>query len=93
MIKSITTTFTEFEMAAFIEGAIKKAIDSIPTVIKAEIINRNELCKRLDISEPTVIKWEKEGLIPSFSIGSSVRYNWHTVLEALQKKKGGTARC
>lgn len=89
MVQSITTTFTESEMAAFMEGVFNRAINSIPTTIKAEIINRNELCKRLDITEPTVIRWEKKGLIPSFSIGSSVRYNWHTVLASLEKKKGG----
>lgn len=54
-----------------------------------EIIGRDELCKRLNITEPTCIRWEKKGLIPSFRIGSSCRYNWPKVIEALESKKGG----
>ena len=53
----------------------------------AEIIDRTELCKRLAITEPTAIRWEKKGKIPCFRIGSSVRYNWHTVIETLEGKK------
>lgn len=58
----------------------------LPT-IQAEIINRDELCKRLDITEPTAIRWEKKGKIPSLRIGSNVRYNWQKVIEALENKK------
>jgi predicted DNA-binding transcriptional regulator AlpA len=55
----------------------------------AEIINRDELCKRLDITEPTCIRWEKKGKIPRIEIGSAIRYNWPKVIEALESKKGG----
>jgi len=55
-----------------------------------EIIDRAELCKRLNITEPTAIRWEKKNLIPCFRIGSSIRYNWPKVIEALEgKKKSG----
>ncbi len=53
-----------------------------------EIIDRAELCKRLAITEPTAIRWERKGVIPCFRIGSSVRYNWQSVVEALENKKG-----
>jgi predicted DNA-binding transcriptional regulator AlpA len=58
--------------------------------LQPEIINRDELCKRLAITEPTAIRWEKKGTIPSFRIGSNVRYNWPKVIETLesQKQKG-----
>jgi predicted DNA-binding transcriptional regulator AlpA len=58
-----------------------------------EIIGREELCKRLAITEPTVIRYEKKGKIPRLSIGSSIRYDWGAVIEALEKqanKKGGS---
>jgi hypothetical protein len=56
-----------------------------------EIISRAELCKRLNITEPTCIRWEKKGVLPCFRIGSSIRYNWPKVIEALEnKKKGGS---
>ena len=54
----------------------------------SEIINREELCKRLNITEPTCIRWEKKGVLPCFRIGSSIRYNWPKVIEALENKKG-----
>ena len=51
------------------------------------IINRAELIKRLDITEPTVIRYEKKGIIPSIRIGSAVRYDYDKVLQALETKK------
>jgi excisionase family DNA binding protein len=52
-----------------------------------EIIDRQELCKRLNITKPTAIRWEKKGKIPSMRIGGNVRYNWPTVIEALERRK------
>ena len=52
---------------------------------QSEIIDRGELCKRLAITEPTVIRWEKKGKIPALRIGSNVRYNWPQVIESLSK--------
>jgi excisionase family DNA binding protein len=52
----------------------------------AEIISREELCKRLNITRPTAIRWEKKGKIPSIKIGSACRYNWPKVVAALEKK-------
>lgn len=51
-----------------------------------EIINTEELCRRLDISEPTAIKWRRRKKIPSFTIGSAVRYNWPAVVKFLESK-------
>jgi excisionase family DNA binding protein len=65
------------------------AINPPATQQSIEIINREELCRRLAITEPTAIRWEKKGKIPSIRIGSSVRYNWYAVIEALENKKGG----
>lgn len=50
-----------------------------------EIIDRKELMKRLNITEPTVIRWAKKGTIPEIHIGSNVRYNWPTVVKELEK--------
>ena len=61
---------------------------TVSTAPPAEIISRYELCKRLDITEPTCIRWEKKGVLPCFRIGSSIRYNWPKVIEALENKKG-----
>ena len=54
---------------------------AIPAI---EVIDRAELCRRLDISEQTVITWEKRGKIPCLRIGGAVRYNYPKVIEALE---------
>lgn len=52
---------------------------------QSEIIDRDELCKRLSITPQTCIKMEKRGKIPSIKIGSAVRYDYHKVIHALEK--------
>lgn len=54
-----------------------------------EIIDRKTLIARLDISEPTAIRWQQKGKIPYLKIGSAIRYDWHSVVEALTVKGGG----
>ncbi len=51
-----------------------------------EVIDRAELCKRLAVTEPTVIRWAKKGRIPEVRIGSCVRYNWPAVVKSLETK-------
>lgn len=68
---------------------LKEKVSSLPLVAATtppEIINTEELCKRLDISEPTAIKWRRKKLIPSIQVGSSVRYNWPAVVLVLERK-------
>lgn len=68
---------------------IKANVAAIPqpqAAPAAEIINTEELCRRLDITEPTAIKWRKRKKIPSFMIGSAVRYNWPEVVKFLETK-------
>lgn len=76
----------EFEI--LVENSLRRVFteQTSSTSPQTEIIGRNELCKRLAITEPTAIRWEKKGKLPSFRIGSSVRYNWHTVIDVLEKK-------
>ena len=56
-----------------------------PQVI--EIITQDELCKRLMISKPTIIRWVKKKKIPTIRIGRSVRFNWQSVIEELESQK------
>jgi excisionase family DNA binding protein len=59
---------------------------STPGITPPEIIDRKELCKRLAITEPTVLRWQRKGKIPAMHIGSAVRYNWSAVVESLESK-------
>lgn len=81
------TQITPPELEAIIENSLKKILNNSTPQQTSEIIGRNELCKRLAITEPTAIRWEKKSLIPCFRIGSSIRYNWPKVIEALENKK------
>jgi len=63
---------------------LKRTLIEAKIISPPEIIDRAELCKRLGITEPTVIRWEKRKRIPSFRIGSAVRYNWISVVKTLE---------
>jgi len=58
-----------------------------PSPQTVEIITQDELSKRLMISKPTVIRWVKKKKVPSIRIGRSVRFNWQSVINALEGKK------
>ena len=67
-------------------NTLQSSVDSLVIPgesVKPEIIDRRELCKRLAITEPTAIRYEKKKKIPSFRIGSHVRYNWPSVCNAM----------
>ena len=86
------TQITPPELESLIENSLNKILNSKPQQIISEIIDREELCKRLAITEPTVIRYERKGKIPRLNIGNSVRYNYPAVIEALEAaahKKGG----
>jgi excisionase family DNA binding protein len=62
-------------------------ISANPPPGAVEIITQDELCKRLMISKPTIIRWAKKKKIPLIRIGRSVRFNWQKVIEALESQK------
>ena len=86
------TQITPHELGSLIENSLNNILSSKTQHVTKEIIDREELCKRLAVTSPTVIRWEKKGKIPRLMIGSSIRYNWPAVIEALESqanKKGG----
>lgn len=58
---------------------------------KLEILTGEELCKKLGVTIQTLIRWRHKGKIPFMRIGSSIRYDFIKVLEAIEvtKKRGG----
>ena len=70
------------------------AIENMPEsnqTPQPEIMTGEELCKKLDVTIQTLIRWRHKGKIPYLQIGSSIRYDFNKVLDALEvtKKKGG----
>ncbi len=88
------TELTVESLSEIIERSVYKALEGKQATgadqktTQCEIIDRAELCKRLSITEPTVIRWEKKGKIPCLHLGKSVRYKWEEVITALEKKGG-----
>lgn len=74
------------ELLGAIRAIIQEEISKTPTT-PIEIIDREELMKRLGLTEPTIIRYEKRGKIPSIRIGTSVRYNWYSVVTSLENPK------
>ena len=69
------------------------AIENMPESNQApqpEIMTGEELCKKLGVTIQTLIRWRHKGKIPFMRIGSSIRYDFIKVLEAIEvgKKKG-----
>jgi hypothetical protein len=66
---------------------IRETLGAFPTSspTSVEIIDRPELMKRLNISEPTAIRWGKIGRIPELRFGTNVRYDWSKVVASLNK--------
>ena len=56
------------------------------TTFSPEIIDENELSKRLNISKVTLGKYRKEGTIPFIKIGRTIRYNYPKVIKDRNKK-------
>jgi excisionase family DNA binding protein len=57
-----------------------------------ELITRKELGKRLGISQPTVLRLDREGRVKSFRVGGQVRYRWDEIFAELQKNPGYRGR-
>ena len=84
------TMYNPFDSISQLLNDILERLNNIsanPPPQTIEIITQDELCKRLMISKPTVIRWVKKKKIPSLRIGRSVRFNWQTVIEALESQK------
>lgn len=88
MLQLITTPE---EIQGFLDEALHKAYQKLPLielgVNPVEVINSATLMERLDISEPTLIRWRQKGKIPFMQIGTAVRYDWYKVLAELEVKK------
>jgi excisionase family DNA binding protein len=78
---------TPDELKAIVVSAIAEAMPKYSPAPAVEIIDRAELCRRLNITEPTAIRYEKKGKIPALRAGTVVRYNYADVLRSLEAKR------
>lgn len=68
---------------------IRRVIEKIDKVLKPdykeELLTRQETAQMLSMSLVTLGKYTKLGILPSYRIGSKIRYKKKDVLQALQK--------
>ncbi|MDP9961271.1 helix-turn-helix domain-containing protein [Chryseobacterium lathyri] len=48
-----------------------------------EYLSAEQVCKRLDITKPTLHEWKKRKIIRSFKLGARVYYRWDEVQGAM----------
>lgn len=51
-----------------------------------KLITTKQLMTKLQLSEPSIIRYRKKGTIPYFRIGNVIRYDYEKVLKSLEQK-------
>ncbi len=90
MEKILLSPITLDELATVIKLTVQREYESIfksqTPLPDNEYITRKETSQILGISLPTLNEYTKRGLIPSFRIGSRVRYKKDEVLKSLNQR-------
>lgn len=83
-------------------GLVLDRLDQIETLVSGrkqereniKPISSRDLCEFLDITEPTLYRYRKQGRIPFLTIGTAIRFELPKVLEALEsgRKFGSDAK-
>jgi len=79
-------TINKEELKQLIEDAVYKATCTQPK-LEYNIITDKELSKRLNITKVTLHKFRKDGKIPFFKVGRTIRYDYKEVMETLKHKQ------
>jgi excisionase family DNA binding protein len=86
---------TPAEVQAWVEASVSSAFEKLSLnsiqllpVVNTKPITASELCRYLNISLPSLIRWRKKGRVPFLQIGGSIRYDRAAVVAALESKRG-----
>ena len=74
------------ELRELISDEIRKAGINRDLPREVAILTEKQLCEKLSLSLPTVIRYRTKGKIPHLRIGDCIRYEYEKVLEALRVK-------
>jgi len=58
--------------------------------VKQEIIDEQEILRRIPISRRTLWNWKNRGIIPHIKIGARCLYDWENVHAALLRREKGS---
>lgn len=79
------------ELATVIQMTVQKEFEKINNSKtpqpENEYINRKETSRILGVSLPTLNEYSKRGLIPSYLIGTRIRYKKEEVLNSLNQRQ------
>lgn len=68
-----------------ISHAIKSYDNNKPQQQQDELLTQKQVCKLLDVSVSSIIKWKKQGLLPYHKVNSRVYYKRNEVVDAMAK--------
>jgi excisionase family DNA binding protein len=84
----VLTSVTLDELCNKVAERVLQLKESNPTKVldskEGEIVSRENAAKMLGITLPTLRRYTVEGLIPSYRIGSRVRYKKSEILDSLK---------
>ena len=79
------------EMEVMITRAVRESISKLatqqPTDNQSELITRKQAAQMLNLSLPTLREYTVRGIVPSYRVGSRVRYKKSEVINCLTKVK------
>ena len=85
----ILIPFSISALKELIEESISHAIKSYdsnkPLPQQDELLTQKQVCKLLDVSVSSIIKWKKQGLLPYHKVNSRVYYKRNEVVDAMAK--------
>jgi hypothetical protein len=68
---------------------VDKETQTNPT---SEYISRKELAARLNLTTQSLLILDRQGVIPSYRVGGSVRYSWSEVQNKISQTRGYVPR-
>ena len=93
-----TKIFTSFEARDFmslitdtVNQAVRTEVDRIisrPQETQKPFLTRKEVGKILGVSLVTLNDWSKSGIVPSYRLGTRIRYRFTDIENALQARRG-----
>lgn len=76
------------ELVSEIKAIVREAFESNESSNPKEsgrILTRTEASELLNVSFVTLNKWNKQGVLPAFSVGTRVYYKWEDVEESMKR--------
>ena len=70
-------------ISSLLDERVGKLVSSRDEV-KIEYLRTTDVLKMLKITKPTLIEWRKRGIIPSYRLGTQVRFIKSEIIDAIK---------